>query len=174
MRLYFVNTPEYVTAIYGCTKISTVQTLIDWRYREREVRHTIDTTDISTILIQPDDDDLDILDAVVLDFEDCVTAALSTLVSEAGTTRNSDHEPDRDYHGWNRKSNLPDWEEHVYVSLETVRSTVSATAGGDTSKFASYSVSRLRRCRPRGTGQAGRRGPAGRRRSRPRRSSPSR
>ncbi len=115
--LHLVNSPEYVTAIYGCTKIGAVQTPINWQYREREVRHAIDTADISTILVQPDNDYLGILDAVVPDFEDCVTVVvldgmtdedreydvdgaetvtLSTLVSEAGTTRNPDHEQDRD------------------------------------------------------------------------------
>ena len=53
--LYLKNRPEYVTSIFGCAKIGAIETPISWEYRIREVNHTLDSTGVSTIIIQSDE-----------------------------------------------------------------------------------------------------------------------
>ena len=74
--LYLENSPAYVTAIYACAKLGAVQTPINWQYREREVRHGIETADVSTVVVQPDPQYLGILDDVVPDLEGCDTVVV--------------------------------------------------------------------------------------------------
>lgn len=50
--LYLKNRPEYVTSIFGCAKIGAIETPISWEYRAREVEHTLDSADVSTIVVQ--------------------------------------------------------------------------------------------------------------------------
>lgn len=69
--LYLENSPEYVTGIYGCAKLGAVQTPVNWQFREREVRHAVETAGVSTVLVQPEPSYLDILDAVLPDVDDC-------------------------------------------------------------------------------------------------------
>ena len=74
--LYLENSPAYVTGIYACAKLGAVQTPINWQFREREVRHAVDTAGVSTLLVQPDSEYLDILDAVVPAVPDCETVVV--------------------------------------------------------------------------------------------------
>jgi crotonobetaine/carnitine-CoA ligase len=53
--LYLKNRPEYVTSIFGCAKIGAIETPISWEYRAREVNHTLDSTGVSTIIVQSDE-----------------------------------------------------------------------------------------------------------------------
>lgn len=53
--VYLKNRPEFITAIYGTTKIGAVETPISWEYRVREVEHTLDTAEISTVLAEDDE-----------------------------------------------------------------------------------------------------------------------
>jgi len=74
--LYLENSPAFVTSIYACTKLGAVQTPINWQFREREVRHAVDTAAVSTLLVQPDPEYLDTLDAVVPTVPDCETVVV--------------------------------------------------------------------------------------------------
>lgn len=53
--IYLKNRPEYVTAIYACAKIGAVETPIRDEYQQREVEHTVDSAEITTIIAQSDD-----------------------------------------------------------------------------------------------------------------------
>lgn len=57
--LYLENSLEYVKLIYGCAKIGAIETPIDWNYREREVRHAVESAEISTVVVQADEEFLD-------------------------------------------------------------------------------------------------------------------
>ncbi|MEF8774791.1 MAG: AMP-binding protein, partial [Halobacteriales archaeon] len=96
--LYLTNGPEFVTAIYACSKLGAVETPINWQYREREVRHAVDSADIETVIVEPDEDRLEVLGAVANDLEtvvatgdhpeladlDVETRLLPDLVASAG------------------------------------------------------------------------------------------
>ena len=82
--LYLSNSSEYVTGIYACAKAGAVQTPINWQYREREVRHAIDTAGVSTVLVEPDEEYLAVLDAVVPDFEACDTVVVCDGMADDG------------------------------------------------------------------------------------------
>ena len=69
--LYLENSPEYVTGIYGSAKLGAIQTPINWQYREREVRHAIETAEVSTVLVQPEETYRSILENVVPQIEGC-------------------------------------------------------------------------------------------------------
>lgn len=53
--LYLKNRPEYVTSIFGCAKFGAIETPISWEYRAREVKHTLDSAGVSTIVAQSDE-----------------------------------------------------------------------------------------------------------------------
>ena len=53
--LYLKNRPEYITSIFGCAKIGAIETPISWEYRAREVEHTLDSAEVSTIVVQSDE-----------------------------------------------------------------------------------------------------------------------
>ncbi len=82
--LYLENSVPFVHAIYACGKLGAVQTPINWQYREREVRHAIDTADVTTVVVQPDPDYLDILDEVVPDFDDLGTVVVDEMTADVG------------------------------------------------------------------------------------------
>ncbi|MHB9286735.1 class I adenylate-forming enzyme family protein [Halobacteriales archaeon Cl-PHB] len=86
--LYLENSVPYVHGIYACAKLGVVQTPINWQYREREVRHAVDTADVSTVVVQPDPDYLAILDEVVPEFEDLDTVVV--IDEMADQSRESD------------------------------------------------------------------------------------
>ena len=67
--LYLRNSPTYVASVFACAKLGAVQTPMDWQYREREVRHAVDTAGLSAAVVEPDDGFLANLAAVVPDFE---------------------------------------------------------------------------------------------------------
>jgi crotonobetaine/carnitine-CoA ligase len=67
--LYLTNGPSFVTGIYACSKVGAVETPINWQYREREVRHAIESADIATVVIEAKDDLLDVFTAVADDLE---------------------------------------------------------------------------------------------------------
>ncbi|MFB6172401.1 MAG: class I adenylate-forming enzyme family protein [Haloarculaceae archaeon] len=83
--LYLENSLAYVAGIYACAKLGAVQTPINWQYREREVRHAVDTANVAAVLVQPAPDYLAILDAVLPGFEDCDTVVVHD--ETAGTVR---------------------------------------------------------------------------------------
>ena len=51
--LYLTNGPAFVTGVYACSKLGAVETPINWQYREREVRHAIESAEISTVIVEP-------------------------------------------------------------------------------------------------------------------------
>lgn len=54
--LFLTNSPVYVAAIYGTAKIGAIETPINWQYREREVIHAIESAEIATVVVEPDDE----------------------------------------------------------------------------------------------------------------------
>ena len=67
--LYLRNSPIYVVSIFACAKLGAVQTPMDWQYREREVRHAVDTAGLSAAVVEPDETFLANLAAVAPEFE---------------------------------------------------------------------------------------------------------
>jgi len=65
--LYLTNGPPFVTGIYACSKLGAVETPINWQYREREVRHAVESAEIDTVVIEPEDDLVDVFTAVADD-----------------------------------------------------------------------------------------------------------
>jgi len=104
--IYYENSPAFVVAIYACAKLGAIQAPINWKYREREVTHAIEAAEISTVLVQADDDyherlapvaaDYDTLERVAvtdgsIDLDGVDTYSLPSLLREA-----SDDPPARD------------------------------------------------------------------------------
>ncbi len=70
--LYLTNGPDFVSSIFACSKLGAVETPINWQYREREVRHAVDSADIDTVIVEPDGDLLEVLAVVADDLETVV------------------------------------------------------------------------------------------------------
>ena len=77
--LYLENSPIYVVGAYACAKLGAIQAPINWLYREREVTHAIESAEISTVLVQPDDEYLERLTPVAADYD-----GLDTVVTTEG------------------------------------------------------------------------------------------
>jgi crotonobetaine/carnitine-CoA ligase len=75
--LYLRNSPTYVASIFACAKLGAVQTPMNWQYREREVRHAVDTAGLSAAVVEPDETFLSNLAAVVPDFEEFTDVVLA-------------------------------------------------------------------------------------------------
>ena len=67
--IYYENSPAFVVAIYACAKLGAIQAPINWKYREREVTHAIEAAEISTVLVQADDDYHERLAPVAADYD---------------------------------------------------------------------------------------------------------
>lgn len=65
--LYLTNSPTFVVCIYASAKLGAIATPINWMYREREVRHAIETAEIETVVVESDDDVIDTLASVTPD-----------------------------------------------------------------------------------------------------------
>ncbi|MFB6310535.1 MAG: class I adenylate-forming enzyme family protein [Salinirussus sp.] len=98
--LYLTNSPDFVHTIYACSRIGAIETPINWQYREREVRHAIETAEIGTVVVEPDEElrevltavagDLDVLQTVItigdgpaIDCADVDTYHIETLAEKA-------------------------------------------------------------------------------------------
>lgn len=65
--LYLTNSPAFVFSIFASAKAGAIESPINWKYREREMTHAIESAEISTIIAEPDDDMVDVLLAVADD-----------------------------------------------------------------------------------------------------------
>lgn len=65
--LYLTDSPTFVFSIFASAKAGAIESPINWKYREREMMHAIESAEISTIIAEPDDDMVDVLLAVADD-----------------------------------------------------------------------------------------------------------
>jgi crotonobetaine/carnitine-CoA ligase len=75
--LYLENSPTYVVGAYACARLGAIQAPINWMYREREVTHAVESAEISTVLVQPDDEYLDRLAPVAADYDGLETVVVT-------------------------------------------------------------------------------------------------
>jgi len=59
--LYLTNSPEFVFSIFASAKAGAIESPINWKYREREMLHAIESAEISTIIAEPVSDMVDVL-----------------------------------------------------------------------------------------------------------------
>jgi crotonobetaine/carnitine-CoA ligase len=82
--LYLTNGPAFVTSIYACSKLGAVETPINWQYREREVRHAVESADVDTVVVEPAEELLDVLAGVAADLETVVATGDHPALADLG------------------------------------------------------------------------------------------
>ncbi|WP_435197285.1 class I adenylate-forming enzyme family protein [Natronomonas sp. EA1] len=83
--LYLHNGLAYPVAIAACAMLGAVQTPINWHYKAREAAHAFDTAEVGTVLVEPDNEFLDVLDETA---GDSPVSAVVVLDGMEGTYRN--------------------------------------------------------------------------------------
>lgn len=67
--LFLTNGPSFVYSIFGCAKLGAIEAPINWKYRERELTHAIESAEISTVVAEPNDDMVDVLAGAIPDVD---------------------------------------------------------------------------------------------------------
>lgn len=126
--LYLKNRPEYVTSIYACAKLGAIETPISWEYRVREVKHTLESAEVTTIIAQSDDRIVDNIVEVASDHE---TLKRIITVDEQSYDQIVDLQGVDTYLLDNLKENVPDSDPDVEVGYEdpTAIMSTSGTTG---------------------------------------------
>jgi len=76
--LYLTNGPAFVEGIYACSRLGAVETPINWQYREREVRHAVESAEIDTVVLEASDDLVDVFVAVADDLDVLETVVVTS------------------------------------------------------------------------------------------------